>query len=224
MLGSRSADVGHVLENIVYLELMRRGYDVCIGKVDEYEVDFVAMKGRDVKYFQVAASVRDGLTLERDLRPLVKIGDNYPKAILTLDDDPACDYDGVKRLKSVILPNSIEVIGSLAFGRCTGMTSFNCGNGVRIIEHCAFGTAQSMSKFVFSERTEFIGWECFHHASALTTLNIPKSIKKIDYSIMNGVLFETVNFAGSEDEWKKVDVNSNNSELLGATYNYNVKF
>lgn len=133
-------------------------------------------------------------------------------------------FFGNANITSVVLPNSIEVIGALAFGRCTGMTSFNCGNGVRIIEHCAFGTAEKMTTFVFSERTEFIGWECFHHAAALTTLNLPKSIKKIDYSIMNGVLFETVNYAGSEEEWKEVDVNSNNSELLGATYNYNAEF
>ena len=101
LLGSRSADVGHILENIVYLELLRRGYDVCIGKVDDCEVDFVAMKGRDIMYLQVAASVRDKSTLERELRPLMKIDDNYPKIILTLDDDPACDYDGIKRLNAL---------------------------------------------------------------------------------------------------------------------------
>lgn len=132
-------------------------------------------------------------------------------------------FFGNADITSVVLPNSIEVIGALAFGRCTGMTSFNCGNGVKIIEHCAFGTAEKMSTFIFSKQTEFIGWECFHHAAALTTLNIPKSIKKIDYSIMNGVLFETVNYEGSEDDWEKVDVNSNNSELLGAEYNFNVE-
>ena len=98
MLGSNSGrDVGHVLENVVFLELLRRGYDVYIGKVDNFEVDFVAKGAHEVKYVQVAASVRDSKTLDREIRPLQKIQNNYPKCIMTLDIDPLADYDGIKK-------------------------------------------------------------------------------------------------------------------------------
>ena len=69
LLGSRSTDVGHILENVVYLELLRRGYDVYVGKVDELEVDFVAVESKRTTYFQVAATVRDESTLKRELAP-----------------------------------------------------------------------------------------------------------------------------------------------------------
>lgn len=98
LLGSRSTDVGHILENIVYLELLRRGYDVYVGKVDELEVDFVAMDQKKITYFQVAATVRDEKTLQRELAPLQKIDDYYPKVILTLDEDPEADYRGIRRI------------------------------------------------------------------------------------------------------------------------------
>lgn len=95
---SRSTDVGHILENVVYLELLRRGYDVFVGKVDELEVDFVAMEPKKTIYYQVAASVRDETTLKRELTPLQKITDHYPKIILTLDEDPEADYEGIRRI------------------------------------------------------------------------------------------------------------------------------
>lgn len=98
LLGTRSTDVGHILENVVYLELIRRGYDVYVGKIEDLEVDFVAMDKKQIEYFQVAATVRDENTLNRELLPLQKISDNYPKVILTLDDDPEADYDGIKRI------------------------------------------------------------------------------------------------------------------------------
>lgn len=98
LLGTRGADVGHILENVVYLELIRRGYDVYVGKIDDLEVDFVAMDKKQIEYFQVTATVRDENTLNRELLPLQKISDNYPKVILTLDDDPEADYDGIKRI------------------------------------------------------------------------------------------------------------------------------
>lgn len=101
LLGSRSADVGHILENIIYLELLRRGYDVYVGKVDEFEVDFVAVDQKQIHYFQVAASVRDENTLKRELTPLQKIPDHYPKRILTLDEDPSADYDGILRINAL---------------------------------------------------------------------------------------------------------------------------
>ena len=101
LLGSRAFDVGHVLENVVYLELLRRGYQVYVGKVDELEVDFVAMDHKSVIYYQVAATVRDVQTLERELASLQKIPDHYPKLILTLDEDPEADYDGIRRINAL---------------------------------------------------------------------------------------------------------------------------
>ncbi len=98
MLGSSSGrDVGHILENVVFLELLRRGYDIYIGKVEGLEIDFVVKNSREVKYIQVAASVRDSGTLEREIRPLQKIHNNYPKCIMTLDPDPVADFDGIKK-------------------------------------------------------------------------------------------------------------------------------
>lgn len=101
LLGSRSTDVGHILENIVYLELIRRGYEVYVGKVDDAEVDFVAIYSGRPSYFQVAATVRDENTLKRELAPLQKIKDHYSKFILTLDDDPEADYDGIIRINAL---------------------------------------------------------------------------------------------------------------------------
>lgn len=101
LLGSRSVDAGHILENVVYLELLRRGYDVYIGKLDDLEIDFVAEKNGKPVYFQVALSVRDENTLKRELRPLQKLKDHYPKFILTLDEDPDSDYDGILRINAL---------------------------------------------------------------------------------------------------------------------------
>ncbi len=97
MLGKKAMDVGHILENIVYLELLRRGYSVYVGKIDAFEVDFVAQNQNGNTYIQVAAGVRDSSTLERELKPLKMIKDNYVKMILTLDDDPESDHDGIIR-------------------------------------------------------------------------------------------------------------------------------
>ena len=97
MLGKKAMDVGHILENIVYLELLRRGYSVYVGKIDAFEVDFVAQNQNGNTYIQVAAGVRDSSTLERKLKPLKMIKDNYVKMILTIDDDPESDHDGIIR-------------------------------------------------------------------------------------------------------------------------------
>lgn len=101
LLGSRPADVGYLLENVVYLELLRRGYDVYVGKLGGLEVDFVAMGKKGIAYYQVAATVRDEKTLRRELTPLKKIADHYPKMILTLDEDPEADYDGIRRVNAL---------------------------------------------------------------------------------------------------------------------------
>ncbi len=83
------------------MELVRRGYRVYVGKVDNLEVDFVAMNQEGLRYIQVAATVRDQAILERELKPLQKIADNYPKCILTLDMDPPADYEGIRRLNGL---------------------------------------------------------------------------------------------------------------------------
>ena len=98
LLGTRSADAGHILENIVYLELLRRGYEVYVGKIDDLEIDFVAIDEKRTIYYQVAATVRDEKTLQRELAPLQKTNDYYPKLILTLDEDPESDYNGIRRI------------------------------------------------------------------------------------------------------------------------------
>ena len=93
-----SSDIGHILENIVYIELLRRGYKVNIGKLAEKEIDFVASKNASLEYYQVSATVLDEKTLARELAPLQKISDNYPKYLLTLDEImPMADYDGIKQ-------------------------------------------------------------------------------------------------------------------------------
>lgn len=95
VLGNKPMDVGQALENVVYLELLRRGFAVYVGRVDQTEVDFVAKSADGCQYIQVSASVRDPDTLARELRPLQSIKDHYPKFLLTLDDDPAMDHDGI---------------------------------------------------------------------------------------------------------------------------------
>lgn len=100
LLGSQKADSGHILENVVYLELLRRGYEVFVGKMDEFEIDFVAQDAKGLTYFQVALSVRDEKTLERELRPLMAVRDHYPKLLLTMDDDPETQYDGIRRINA----------------------------------------------------------------------------------------------------------------------------
>ena len=98
LLGRRNIDAGHILENIVYLELIRRGYKVYIGKTGEKEVDFVAENKEGFTYFQVAYTTREKTTLERELASLQDINDHYPKYILTMDIDPTADYDGIKKI------------------------------------------------------------------------------------------------------------------------------
>lgn len=101
LLGSRSFDAGRILENIVYLELLHRQKKVYVGKNDNLEVDFVAIDEDNIAYYQVAATVRDETTLKRELASLQQINDQYPKYILTLDDDPVADYDGIKRINAL---------------------------------------------------------------------------------------------------------------------------
>lgn len=101
LLGQKANDTGHILENVVYLELIRRGCNVYVGKIGDMEIDFVAQNQEGNTYIQVSASVRDENTLQRELRPLQLVRDSHPKLLLTLDNDPTADFDGVKRMNAV---------------------------------------------------------------------------------------------------------------------------
>ncbi len=101
LLGYRDADRGHIIENIVFLELLRRDYRVYIGKVGETEVDFIAEKPDDKLYIQVTESMQSPETRERELRPLRMIQDNYEKIILSMDRDFIKSYDGIKSLNLI---------------------------------------------------------------------------------------------------------------------------
>lgn len=98
LVRGKDSDVGHILENIVYLELLRRGYRVYVGQLSDGEVDFVAISPEETIYYQVAATTLEESTLERKLAPLRKIQDNYPKYLLTLDElFNNVDYEGIKK-------------------------------------------------------------------------------------------------------------------------------
>ena len=101
LLGYRDADRGHIIENIVYLELIRRDWRVYIGKVGETEVDFVAEKPGDKLYIQVTESIQSPETRERELRPLQMIRDNYEKIILSMDRDFITSYEGIKSINLI---------------------------------------------------------------------------------------------------------------------------
>ena len=98
LLGSKNADEGHILENVVYLELLRRGYEVYIGKNDDLEVDFVAVNEKGEEYYQVSYTVREEKTLERELKPLNNINDHNPKYLLTTDYTPYTSHNGIKQI------------------------------------------------------------------------------------------------------------------------------
>ena len=102
LLSGSASDIGHLIENIVYLELLRRGQQVNIGKLAEKEIDFVASDRNGITYYQVAASVLDENILRRELEPLQKITDNHPKVLLTLDDVGAGgNYDGIRQINLI---------------------------------------------------------------------------------------------------------------------------
>ncbi len=109
LLGYRDADRGHILENIVFLELLRRNYKVYIGKIGEKEVDFIAEKANEKIYIQVTESMLTKETAERELRPLQMINDNYEKIILSMDRNYINSYEGIKNLNLIdwLLENNI---------------------------------------------------------------------------------------------------------------------
>ena len=101
LLGYRGGDTGHILENIVYFELLRRGYEVAIGKIDSKEVDFIATKADEKKYVQVTESMDAPETRERELSALRKIPDNYEKMVIFMNTGLAQDQDGIKIVNAI---------------------------------------------------------------------------------------------------------------------------
>lgn len=102
LLGKKAdSDMGHILENVVYLELLRRGYKVYVGKVDDLKIDFVAKNRDGLKYYQVALSVREPKVLQRELKSLEKTKDHYPKYLITFDMDLETDYNGIRKINVV---------------------------------------------------------------------------------------------------------------------------
>lgn len=101
LLGYRGGDTGHILENIIYFELLRRRYDVAIGKIDNQEVDFIATRADEKKYIQVTETMNAPETRERELAPLRKIRDSYEKIVIALDCDMTQTEDGIKVVKAI---------------------------------------------------------------------------------------------------------------------------
>ena len=101
LLGFRNRDSGHILENVVYFELLRRGYDVAIGKLGDSEIDFIASNANEKIYFQVTESMNSDVVRMRELAPLQKIRDNYEKVILSLDTGLEREFDGIKSVNVV---------------------------------------------------------------------------------------------------------------------------
>ena len=102
ILGNRNIDMGHILENIIYLELLRRKTNVYVGQFDKNEIDFVVINSNEVEYYQVALTVLDENTLKRELAAFKNIKDNYPKYLITLDEVlPNADYEGIKIINAL---------------------------------------------------------------------------------------------------------------------------
>jgi predicted AAA+ superfamily ATPase len=98
LLGSKMQDAGRIMENVVFLELLRRGGEISNGKIDDKEIDFIVQQGDKREYYQAALTVRDEETLEREMRSLRALKDSYPKTLLTMDDDPPSDDNGIRKV------------------------------------------------------------------------------------------------------------------------------
>lgn len=98
LLGFKDSGINGILENIVFIELLRRGYQVYIGKIKEYEIDFIAERNGEREYFQVCYLLSSQDVVEREYRPLQQIQDNFPKTILSMDELPASNAEGIQRL------------------------------------------------------------------------------------------------------------------------------
>ncbi|MBR4613522.1 MAG: ATP-binding protein [Kiritimatiellae bacterium] len=98
--GNKAGDSGRILENVIYLELLRRSGNVLVGQQDEREVDFVTRDGDDIRYYQVSETVRDETTREREFAPLLSIHDHYPKTLITLDEDLPSSLNGIRQVNA----------------------------------------------------------------------------------------------------------------------------
>ncbi|MDR1243925.1 MAG: DUF4143 domain-containing protein [Endomicrobium sp.] len=98
LLGDKRKDYGAILENIVYLELVRRGYEVYVGRVDNLEIDFIALKNAVPIYYQVALTIKEENTFKREFSPLAKVKNNYEKYIITLDEGAQSNDNGIKTI------------------------------------------------------------------------------------------------------------------------------
>ncbi|MCK7486995.1 MAG: hypothetical protein MZU97_16940 [Bacillus subtilis] len=101
LLGFRNMDRGHILENVVFLELKRRGFDVNIGKFDDKEIDFIARTSNDLFYIQVTESIHSPETLQRELEPLRAIKDFHRRIIISMDYDVNQSYDGILVINAI---------------------------------------------------------------------------------------------------------------------------
>lgn len=102
LLSSGASDIGHLIENMVYFELIRRGYKVNIGKLLEKEIDFISKNSQGIEYYQVSASVLDEVTLKRELSPLENISDHFPKILLTLDEvSTGANFNGIRHINLI---------------------------------------------------------------------------------------------------------------------------
>jgi len=101
LIGIRNDDYGYTLENVVYLELLRRGYEVYVGKIGNLEVDFIATNPKSMVYYQVTASMADQGVRDRELAPLKEIPDNYEKIVLSMDRTPITDYSGIRNVNLI---------------------------------------------------------------------------------------------------------------------------
>ena len=109
IIGNNQRDVTRVIENIVYLELLRRGYEITIGKVDNLEVDFVCKKQNKLIYIQVSYLLASEETIEREFKPLKNIPDNYPKYVITLDEG-VMSHEGIIHLNLIDFLRDNETI------------------------------------------------------------------------------------------------------------------
>ena len=97
LINKKHSDIGHILENIVYLELIRRGYTVYIGKIGDLEIDFIAERNNEREYYQVSATILDENTFKREIMPLKKVKDNFQKFIISMDEINLSE-DGIKHI------------------------------------------------------------------------------------------------------------------------------
>jgi len=110
VLGLRNIDQGYILENLVFLELKRRGYEVAIGKIGDLEVDFIATNDTEKMYIQVALTIMSDSTLKRELKSLKRINDNYPKLLITQDKVLNEDFQGIKHINVIDFLTSDKIL------------------------------------------------------------------------------------------------------------------